>query len=107
MTSVGKSTHDILMEVKLLPIRNPTLERDGWSAPRPNLFISRQEKLYSFYKKMGRSQTKFGGVWISSTTQGFDPRAVEPTARRYTAYAILASSYEQWDVSKYFRQNYR
>ena len=43
-------------------------------------------------------QDRSGRVWKISPPQGFDTRTVQPVASRYTDWAIVALSVEQYDI---------
>ena len=45
---------------------------------------------YTFYRRLGGSQSRSGQVRKISPPPGFDPRTVQPVASRYTDYAIPA-----------------
>ena len=48
---------------------------------------------YPLYRRLGGPQDRSEQVWKISTPPGFDPRTVQPVARRYTDYAIPAHEY--------------
>ena len=50
---------------------------------------------YPLYRRLGRPQGRSGQVQKISPTPGFDPRAVQPVASRYTDCAIPAPNYKQ------------
>jgi hypothetical protein len=70
------------------------LDGDGWSLPRPGYFTLREETRYPLYRRLGGPHGQCRQVLKISTPLGFDPRAVQPVASRYTKYAILAF----WDT---------
>jgi hypothetical protein len=45
---------------------------------------------YPFYRRLSEPQDRFGRVQKMSPPEGFDPRAVQPVASRYTDWAIPA-----------------
>jgi hypothetical protein len=62
---------------------------DG-QTPRPGRFTSGKETRYPLYRRLGGPQGRTGRVQKISPAPGFDPRAVEPVASRYTDCAIPA-----------------
>ena len=69
------------------------LDDGGWSTPRRGRFTPGNETRYPFYKRLGGPQARSGGVRKISPALGFDPRTVQPVARRYTDNAIPAHTY--------------
>ena len=59
------------------------------------------ETRYPLYRRLGRPQGRSGGVRKISPTPGFDPRAVQPVASRYTDWAIAAHSLYTYTHSLY------
>ena len=49
---------------------------------------------YPFYRRLGGAQGRSGQVRKISPPSGFDPRTVQPVARRYTDSAILAHPFQ-------------
>jgi len=45
---------------------------------------------YPLYRRLGGPQGWFGWVQKPSSPPGFDPRTVQPLAKHYTDYTILA-----------------
>ena len=63
----------------------------GWvvdATARP--LYPRGKTRYVLYRKLGGSQGRSGRVRKISPPSGFDPRAVQPVASRYTDKAIAA-----------------
>jgi len=61
----------------------------GWVVHAPP-HLPRKETRYPFYGRLTGSQAQFGRVWKIPSPPGFDPRTVQPVARRYTDYTIPA-----------------
>jgi hypothetical protein len=64
--------------------------RRGWmvsTLPWP-LYLGKTP--YPLYRRLGGPQGWSGCVWKILSPPGFDPRTVQPVARRYTDWAILA-----------------
>jgi hypothetical protein len=45
---------------------------------------------YPLYRTLGGTQSRSGKVRKISPPPGFNPQSIQPLARRYTDYAILA-----------------
>jgi hypothetical protein len=66
----------------------------GWSTPRLSLFIPRNDPV-SFYRWLGGPQGPSERVQKISPKRGFDPRTVQPAARRY-ALCMSCGAPEFW-----------
>ena len=60
----------------------------GWLTPRLDRLNPQKLILYPSYTRLGGPQGQSGRVRKISSSQGFDPRAVQPLASRYNYYAI-------------------
>jgi hypothetical protein len=65
------------------------LDGGGWSTPRPGLFTPGKEIQRSLYRRLGGPQGRSGRGRKTSTSPGFDPRAVHSVASYSTDCAIL------------------
>ena len=59
---------------------------------------------YPLYRRLGGRQGRSGHVQKISPPPGFDPRTVQPIARRYTDYAIPAHDIQQDQNSNFNRR---
>ena len=67
-----------------------TLEGGGWLTPRPGRFTLGKEIRYPLYRSLGGPRGRSGQVRKISPSPAFDPRTVQPVARRCTNYATPA-----------------
>jgi hypothetical protein len=74
-------------EVQLYSFMTTALEGGERSAARPGRSLPTGMTRYPLYRRLGGPQGRSGQVRKDSTPQGFDPRTVQPVARRYTVYA--------------------
>jgi hypothetical protein len=65
------------------------LRGGGWSTPRPSRFTPGKNR-HSLYRRLGGPRGRSVLVQNISPSLGFDPRTVQPVARRYTDWAIRA-----------------
>jgi hypothetical protein len=63
-------------------------ERVVNAMPRP--LYPREKTRYPLYRRLGVPQDRSGQVWKISPPPRFDPRTIQPAARRYTDYGIPA-----------------
>jgi len=62
--------------------------RRGWGiSSRPGRSLPPGKTRYPLYRRLGRPQGRSGQVRKISPPPGFDPRAVQPVASRYTDWA--------------------
>jgi hypothetical protein len=66
-----------------------TLGDCGWSAPRPGRFIPGKETPYTFYTRLGVSQSRSGRVQKISPPPEFGSPTVQSAASRCADYATL------------------
>jgi hypothetical protein len=74
--------------IALLCFSISALEGGEGSASRPGHFLPLGKTLYPLYGRLGGPQGRSGQVRKISPPPGFDPRTVQPVARRYTDWAI-------------------
>jgi hypothetical protein len=67
-----------------------SLDRGGWSTPRPGRFTPGKETRYALYRRLGGPQGRSGQARKISPPSGLDPRTVQPVADRCTDYAVPA-----------------
>ena len=63
------------------------LDWGGWSTPRPGRFTPGKTR-YPLCRRLGGPQSRSGRVQKISPPPGFDPRAVQPEASRYSIPAL-------------------
>jgi hypothetical protein len=76
-----------------LRISTMALERVVLSAPRPGRFTPGKEIRYPFYRSLNETRGRSGWVRKIPPPPGFEPRTVQPVARRYTDWAIPAADF--------------
>jgi hypothetical protein len=68
---------------------------DGVGGKRhPTAVLSPGKTRYPLYRRLGGPQWRSGPVRKMSPTPGFDPRAVQPVASRYTNCAFSITEYQ-------------
>jgi len=75
------------VEVQLYSFMTTPLEGGEGSASRPGRSLPPGKTLYPLYRGLGGPRRRYGQVRKISPPLGFDPRTVQPVARRYADYA--------------------
>jgi hypothetical protein len=84
-TCLGRQGQDV--DVWFLPIRNPAVERGGWSASRSGCFATGKEPVITWQEVGWASEP----VCMSRNillALGFDPPTIKHAASHYSGYAI-------------------
>ena len=81
------------VNVQILRIRNPALERGGRSASGSSRFTLGKDPV-PIVQEAGWASGPVWTAWEVSPSPGFDPRTVQTAANRYTEYAIPAAKFQ-------------
>jgi hypothetical protein len=84
--STSRTAHRGSTGIALLFYHHSTRSSEG-SASRPGHFLPPGKNRYPLYRRLAGPHGRFGQVWKISPPPGFDPRAVQPVASRYTDWA--------------------
>ena len=71
------------VDVQFYDFFNHSANWVGWLTPRPVRLTCRNE-VYPLYRRLGGPQGRSGRTLETSAPPAFDPRTVQPVARRYT-----------------------
>jgi len=72
------------------------LDGGAWSTSSPCRYTLEKDIWYPLYRRPGGPQGLPWRVRKISSARGFDPRAIQPVASRYTNYAIPAHRYKPY-----------
>jgi hypothetical protein len=97
----GRTAHRESRGIALLFHDDGTRRGWGVSVTRRPLFTPPGKTRYPLYRRLCGPQGRSGQVRKISPAPGFDPRAVQPVASRYTDYATRPTCLSKGDVIMY------